>query len=278
MRSALRQGRPGPLEYSGCFLAVTVHSSDFSSFEIWNFIEQILQTTVEDLSLFRHYNGMPTGVVVAQLADDVPLSRLDRFHGREFKGFPAEARLFDTMQAFQKFMRLHAELRDEPVSALLRVTIPPVVYILNFEGTDEDLKALFGQCGEITLAMSAPFRERRYHTLCFATDEAARKAARTFNGHAAGSAPLVVAALNARSATLTLAIRRLASYALVADELEGFGSVKEVKAPGDGSVYVMMAQLDAAKAACALLNQRVFGGERVTTHFVDAEFFERIAG
>jgi hypothetical protein len=265
-----------PAEYSGSYLSVTVGASDFASFEIWNFIEKIIRTPLEDVSLFRDFNGDPTGVVIAQLTDDIPISRLDRFKGQRFKDSAVEVRLFNTMQSFQKFIRFHANLIDDPVRKLLRGAAPPIIYVLNFEGTDDDLKCLFSKCGDITLAMAAPFREGRYYTLYFAADEGARRACRLFNGYSVGSRRLVVSALHHRSGERTFAIRGLGRYEVVASEVEGFGKVAEVKNPGTGTVYVAMEQVDAAKAACALLNRRIIGEDHLTTFFVDPEFFNQV--
>jgi hypothetical protein len=245
---------------------------DFASYEIWNFIEQVLRVTVEDLSLFREFNGTPTGTVIAQLTDDIPLERLSRFNGATFKGVAVEARLFDSVLSFQKFLRLHSEVRSDPLSKLLRGGSPPLVYVLNFDGADDDLKRLFSSCGEISLTMSYPYRQGKFHTIYFVSDVAARLACRTFNGYDRGR--LVVALLHIRAAERAFRARHVEDVTWLRDEAGAFGKVEEMRGGDAGEVFILMETLDAARAACTLINGRVVGGKAIATNFVDRELFK----
>jgi hypothetical protein len=234
----------------------------------------VLRVAVEDLSLFRDFSGTPTGTVIAQLADDVALDRLGRFNGAAFKGVAVEARLFDSVLSFQKFVRLHSEVRSDALAKLLRRAIPPLVYVLNFDGTDDDLKRLFSACGEISLTMSYPYRQGKFHTIYFTSDVAARLACRTFNGYDRGR--LVVALLHMRAAERAFRARRVEDVAWLRDEAEAFGKVEEMKGGDAGEVFVLMETLEAARAACTLINGRVVGGKAIATTFVDTELFKRL--
>jgi hypothetical protein len=59
-------------QVSGSLIAVTPETTDFVSYEIWNYIEEILPVRLEDVSLFRDHKGGQTGLVIAKCAQEVP--------------------------------------------------------------------------------------------------------------------------------------------------------------------------------------------------------------
>jgi hypothetical protein len=89
---------------------------------------------LEDVSLFRDHNGGPTGLVIAQCAQEVPFARIERFRTAPFKGSRVSARLFNSLGVFHRFIRFNCEARLKLIPGLRAISPAPLVYVLNFQG------------------------------------------------------------------------------------------------------------------------------------------------
>jgi hypothetical protein len=263
---------PDDLEPAGRLISLSFQAIPFMSCEIWNFIEQITKLKVEDLSVFRDVNGVPTGTVVAQLTDDVTESRLHSFNGALFKNCPIEVRLFPSQSVFRKFLLLHSGVPPPNVAKLLQNTVPPMVYVMNYEASEDELKGMFSKCGEISTIVSHQQCGKRYFVLNFACTAGAKLAYGLYdavNG-------MKVGLLYKRAAERAFVLRGTRKLNWIKEEVSGFGAIEGLKMTDDGWYCVLMETLDAAKASCVLLNGRLVGEERISTHFVDFEYFTRL--
>jgi hypothetical protein len=260
------------LEPSGRLISLSFEPIEFISCEIWNFIEQITKLRVEDLSIFRDVNGATTGIVVAQLTDDVTALRLHPLDGAMFKNRPVEVRLFTSQTLFHKFLLLHSHVPPPNVAKLLQNVVPPMVYVLNFGGSDNELKTLFSKCGEISTVVSHTHCQKNYFILNFASRSGAKLACQLFDGVNG----LIVRLLYKRAAERAFVLRGTHDLKWIKEEVSGFGTLEGIKKTEDGWYCILMETLDAARASCVFLNGRLVRDERISSNFVDFEYFTHL--
>ncbi|KAH0793222.1 hypothetical protein GPJ56_002931 [Histomonas meleagridis] len=273
-----RSGKKGDdTEPSGILISVEFEPVPFYSYEIYNFIEDYVKVELEDLSLFRDLNGTPTGTVIAQFTEEVTQSRLERLQSQLFKGKAVKVRLFQSVGAFHKFIRMMSISRLDAINFDNKQS-PPIIYVLNFNGDNSDVNEFFGQCGQISMVKSYKYRNTFYYVIFFTTETAAMTAYRTFNGHRRSGVPIIVAPLYKGAAERTFAVHNCNDFQWLKQEVSYFGGIDSIKQSSDGSgdIFFQMDSLEFSKAACVLLNNREHGGRTIRTNFVDFDYFQRV--
>lgn len=262
---------------SGYLISVQIIPNvEFVSYEIYNFIEETVKVDLEDLSLFRSPNGAPTGTVVAQFAEEVTQSRLQKLEKRAFKGSQLQVRLYQSAAAFHKFMRSANESKLSVIGLQSSSSIP-IIYVQNFDcAHSSDVSEFFGRSGELSMVKPHTFRGGTYYILFFTSEASAQNAHRTFNGYVRNGKSLIVAPLYKNAAERTFAVHHCSDAEWLRGEIEAYGDIEQIKQSSESDVFVQMSSLESAKAACVLLNRKSHSGTTITTNFVDYDYFQRI--
>lgn len=271
-------GNPLQEETSGALFSlkfVPNPNAPFEEYEIWAFVEDTMRVSLVDLSAFRNLNGSMTGYVVGQFEEPVTVSRLKKLHGRKFKGSPIEARLFVNLGSFQQYCRTIAEYRIREANIDTRTT-PPHVYVMNFPKNDEtSVKNFFQRCGPVSHVKRFPYKGTYYFTLFFVTEAAAMLACRTFDGYVYEDHSLTVSPLFKNAAERCFAVHHVQDPNWLRQEISYFGTIKTfqyLKETNDA--FVLMENLEEAKAACVLLNKKFDDHDiQIRTNFIDYQYF-----
>lgn len=253
-----------------------VSADGFASYEIYNFLEETLKTELEDLSVFRNPHGMPTGIVVAQLRELVSATRLARIHTREFKGSPVKLRLFTSKSDFHKFIRNESANRLEKIKLKLDESVP-LIYACGFPNfTDDQILDFFSQTGQIEHLTKYPYKDGYYYTIEYSNTGEAITTSRTFRDYRLGDQTLQVGILYKSAAERTFAVHHCPNFDWLKTEIKYFGVIEDFKITKDDDAYIMMDSIESAKAACLLLNRRIYNDVQITTNFIDYDYFKRV--
>ena len=259
-------------EPQGTLISVQCEPFDFEEYEIYNFIESTVRIDLYELSMFKTLDGKPNGITVAQFSEPVQLSRLKRLHGKKFKGHPVEVRLYTNNLAFQKFCRSVAELRLREINIETSFP-PPIIYIANFSGDSQELRKLLKPCGTISFIREYETKNFRYYTMSFTTEAASKVACNAYNGFQYKGENMIVVPLYPNAAERSFAVHHVINPELLRREIENFGPIESFKHLRDDICFVLMQKTEDAKAACVLLNNRIFNETQIKTNFIDLYFF-----
>ena len=256
-------------EVLGRRIALIFEPVDCASYEVWNFIEENTKAVVEDLSLFRNEFGEPTGIAVAVLDDDISAARLQRVCEKKFKDVEVKARLFTSHEEFAKFIRQNADTGMDTAKKIMNRKNVPLVYVLNFCGTQGDLKQKLSVCGNVSL-VDAPLKSKNLFAVYFESEHAANKACEMFHG----TDGMSVVKLYQRAAENSFVVRNAHDVSGVRRAVEEFGPVAKQRVTQSGDVAFLLENREAAKAACVLLKFVVPGD--INTFFIDRYYFDSL--
>lgn len=249
--------------------------SGFAQYEVYNFIEETLKVELEDLSVFRNMQGNPIGVVVAQMTEEISLSRLARITDRMFKGKQVSARLFTSQTSFQKF--IFAQSQDRLKSIILNYDDSvPLVYVNNFPNrSDDEITDFFLKCGNIKSFKKTKFKDHYYFVIEYSNIAEARRACHSYSDFDFEGNILKTALLYKSAAERTFAVHHCTDRKLLEAEIKNYGEIDRIKESKDDKtdIYVMMISIESSKAACLLLNKEFINGTQITTNFVDFDYF-----
>lgn len=255
-------------------LVLSFEPMEFCSYEIYNFVESCLKVDVDDVSICHDSYENPTGNVLVLLSEKIPVSRASRLASLKFKDSPVDIRLFPRRSEFEKYIKRLTETKLPEYQDIYK-NAPPMVYVANFNGSEQDVRDFFGKCGSISLLRSFPYHDSQYWMISYTTEEDALYACKTFNGFEDQNGQLIVMPMYKRAVERTFIIEHCDDINWLKQELSAFGKIEQIQNTTDGRVFVMMETLEPSKAACTLINSRVYNGQRISAHFVDYEYFYR---
>ena len=262
-------------DVQGYLIALTFDIVDYSSYELYSYVEETLKTEVEDLSIFRSpITNKPTGLVVVQLVEDVNTSRLKKLTEQTFKGRPVQVRLFSNELKFAQFLNNNVEEKLRQVYLPLKQATP-IVFVQNFVGNDDDLTNLFGKCGKINLIRMSHIKKCIFYTIYYDKEVATRLACRTLNGFVVGKCEMIVTALYPRASERCFGVSNCDAPDELRVQIQIFGNIEKMKQSKDGTFYFLMETLNSSRYACTLINSRKIGTHRVFTFFVEYEQFDK---
>ena len=263
-------------EVQGYLIALTFEGVDFTSYEVYSYVEDTLKTEVADLSIFRDiFTNEPTGLVVIQLIEEVGTGRLAKLSEQPFKGHPVKVRLFSKEEKFKQFVENTANEKVKYLSLPLKKSTP-VIYIQNYPGDEDSLAKLLERCGKINLIRVSNIRNNIFYIVFFDRESAAHLAYITFNGITIGGHEIIVTPHYQKSNDRSFGVQNCDQPAELRNQIEDFGHIESIKEGQDGVLYFLMESLTAAKFACILINSRKIGTNRVFTFFVEYEYFQSI--
>ena len=263
-------------DVKGYLIALTFNPVEFYSYEMYAFVESHLQLEIEDLSIFRDEDNKPSGIVIVQFFEEVSLEKLKMIHGAPFKGLPVLVRLFSSIYSFNKFVTSQVDKELSHISLPLRVGVP-LVYVQGFKGNIDDVNKFFGRCGKITLIREKEYNYGSYFILYFGSEAEAKKACRAFMGFSCSYGNLLVSPLYSRSAERCFSISFCEDPSWLKDEIEQYGHIFDMIQDSDGTIYVLMDNIESAKNACTLLNGMICQNSRILTSFIEYEHFDTIS-
>ena len=262
-------------DVQGYLIALTFNTTDYSSYELYSYVEETLKTEVEDLSMFRNpITNEPTGLVVVQLVEDVNTSRLKKLTEQPFKGKPVQVRLFSNELKFAQFLNNSVDEKLRTVAIPLR-RATPIVFVQNFVGNDADLTRLFGKCGKINIIQMSHIKKCIFYAIYYDTEAATRLACRTLNGFVVDRVEMIVTPLYPRACERCFGVSNCDDLESLRSQIENFGNIDKMKQGEDGVYYFLMESLNASRYACTLINSRKIGTNRVFTFFVEYEQFTK---
>lgn len=262
-------------DVQGYLIALTFNITDYSSYELYSYVEETLKTEVEDLSMFRNPNSNePTGLVVVQLVEDVSTTRLKKLTEQTFKGQPVQVRLFSNELKFSQFLNnsVDEKLREIAIP-LKRAT--PIVFVQNFVGNDSDLKSLFGKCGKINIIQMSHIKKCIFYAIYYDSEVSTRRACKTLNGFVLDKCEMIVTPLYPRACERCFGVSNCDDLDSLTAQIENFGHIEKMKKGDDGVYYFLMESLNSSRFACTLINSRKIGSNRVFTFFVEYEQFTK---
>ncbi|KAH0792504.1 hypothetical protein GPJ56_003681 [Histomonas meleagridis] len=264
-------------EVQGYLFSITFDKYiDFSTYELYSFIEQILKTGIEDVSVFRDFqHENKVGVVVIQLAEEITTSKLQSLQHQQFNGATIYVRLFSNENSFLKYLIKSANKKLSNISLPLQQATPPV-FVQNFHGEEKDLYQFFARCGQITCIKVTHIGDLRFYIIFFGSTAAARIAYRTFNGFPTKNGELIVTPFFKRACERAFVVTDCTDIEELKDFISNIGVIDQIKLGRDGNIYVLMETIDASSNACILLNSRKIGLNHVSTHFIEYESFNKI--
>ncbi|OHT15226.1 hypothetical protein TRFO_14247 [Tritrichomonas foetus] len=262
-----------PKEVQGYLIALSFDITNLVAYELYSYVEETLKTEVEDLSIFRDpFTNDPNGLVVVQLIEDVSTTRLRKLSEQTFKGHPVQVRLFSSEVKFQQFLENNADEKLKNISIPLKASTP-IVFVQNYTGDEVELVKFFGKCGQVNLIRMSHIRKCIFFTIYYDREESAELACRSLNGFRTSGGELIVTPLYRRSVERAFGVINCDAPNELKVHIENFGNIEKMKERKDGVIYILMETIDAAKYACTLINSRVIGTKRVTTFFVEYEYF-----
>lgn len=262
-------------DVQGYLIALTFNMVDYSSYELYSYVEETLKTEVEDLSIFRNPNtNEPTGLVVVQLVEDVNTSRLKKLTEQTFKGQPVKVRLYSNELKFSQFLfnSVDEKLREIALP-LKRAT--PIVFVQNFVGNDSDLTRLFGKCGKINIIQMSNIKKCIFYAIYYDSEVATRRACKILNGFVVDRCEMIVSPLYPRACERCFGVSNCDDLDSLRVQIENFGHIEKMKEGSDGVYYFLMESLNASRYACTLINSRKIGTHRVFSFFIEYEQFTK---
>jgi len=248
---------------------------DFAPFEMQNFIEDKLSVEVDDLSTSRYPDGSPSGEVYVKFFGEIKVELLSRIHGSRFKDYIVHVKLFGSASTMTKHLINKGQDKAQKI-ALQNKSQVPVLYVQHFQGEKESIEAFFGQFGDISEVSTKKWKNGNIFIIQFISKAAALSAASSTNGFQLNSTSLVVSLLYKKASERSFVIRGCSDLSWLENEIITYGPISSIKHSNNGAVYVMMESLDDSRAACTLLNKRVYKESTIMTHFIEYEYFMKV--
>ena len=275
------QGIPQKVEEkSSKFLIVYTSPAEFRGYELQNFIEEMIQSSVDNISVFCDQNGEKIGIVAVELSFPITHSKLSKILQKPFKGVTLQIRAFPAKTDFQKFLEIHSVERLESIN-FTRGKHTPLVYVQNFIGDSQQLKEIFNSVGNIQLVRLQKVKFGNVFIIYFDDEDSALKACRTFNNitPSGQTTPIIVKSMYKSASSQYFAVCGLNSKEECEELCSNYGTVNAIKTLPETNgftFYIYMEDLDQSKTACALLNGLQINDCHIRTFFITNDRFNQI--
>ena len=271
---------PKKEEKSSKFIIIYTSSPDFRGYELQNFIEERIQSNVDNLSVFCDQNGDKIGIIAVELSFPISHSVLAKILQKPFKNITLQIRAFSSKTEFQKFLEIHSVERLDSIK-FTRGNHTPLVYVQNFNGDSQQLKEIFASVGNVQLVRLQKVNFGNVFIVYYNDEDTALKACKTFNNIniAEQTEPIIVKPMYKTAATQYFAVRGLNSKEECGEICSNYGKANEIKEFPEEvghTYYVYMEDLEESKATCALLNDAEINGNHIKTFFITYDRFYSI--
>ena len=250
---------------------------DFSNYEIRNFIQDIVFGEIAELSTCRDRGGFPLGYVFFKFIKMLPAKAIFQLNGKRFKNAVCKVTIFRNIEEFEKSMYLISEMKikslvTRPVNSI------PSAYIFGFDGNNEDLSEILKTCvkEEKPIITTKECRTLKYHVVNYKSKDYVIKICKTFDGYSfLDNHVIYCKLLFPLAAERSFCIRGCTDKKWLINEINKFGKISEVKEKEDNSFYILMESIEEAKPACVFLNGYVHNDSKISTFFIEYEYFYR---
>ena len=225
--------------------------------DVFCYLEDNLNTEINDLIIIKNGHLKPTGLVFAQASCILSSSQVAKLKEINFKKTKVDVRLIESPEAYLKFIDHVAMLKFQQIPQ------PPpfsegVVFVKNF--SNNDLNQLFSKYGEIislenkTLSTGLQIVEIHYKS-----SSSAFKASKFLNR----KNDMLVGAIAIRDAKQNLIFRKSAKNSgKILDIIKGIGPIESHRIVNQ-DMFVKMQDIFDAQVTCALLS-----AEKIPVSFV----------
>ena len=251
-------------------------NDDFSNYEIRNFIQDIVHADIADISTCRDRGGFPIGYIFFKFAKTLPVTDIFQLNGKRFKNSICKVTAFRNLSEFEKSMYLISEMKIKTL-VTRPVNSVPIAYIFGFDGNNDDLSEILKTCvkEEKPIITNKECRTIKYHTVTYKSKDNVLKVCKTFDGYSFSENHIIaVKPLFPLAAERAFCVRGCNDKKWLVSEISKFGKISEVK-ERDGSFYILMESMEETKPACVFLNGYVLNDEKLTTSFIEYEYFYR---
>ena len=264
-------------DQSSRFLICYTFGLEFRGYELQNFIESQINSSVDNISLFSNSNGEKTGIVAVELSYPTPHSKLIKIMEKTFKNTRLQVRAFPSLSEFHKFMEVHSIERLNQIGFTTRKP-PPLVYVQNFRGDAYELKVFFQTLCHVQLVRKQNAKNGIFIIVYFEDEASSLKACKTFHQYQQTNSdlPLIVRPLYKNAATEYL-------YVGISNEEDchelcsNYGSIEEIKqSPTGNGCFIHMKNIESSKAACALIGGLSINDIPLRTFFITANKWNSI--
>lgn len=260
-------------EVSGQYASLECKCTDFSPYEIRNFIEEKMQIGVEDLSLARDYSSAFIGYILVKFQIPITFSQISIIHGQSFKGFPVKATLYRTASEFNRFIAALAQKKAQSI-VLPPKSGAPLVYIYDFDGFVEELEDLLKSAIQEEPEIQTKSNEFiTYFIVTYKSINSALTACKLFEGFHYKDGIMKVRPLFRLASERVFSVEGTENAPRIVELAKMFGTVTMLKVAQNKALYVLMESVDGSRAACTYLNHMIVDDHEIITHFIDFDRF-----
>ena len=229
-------------------VAVSVKGYEFRKYEVYEFIESFCSVEIKDVSL------LPTepSTAIVQFA-----SPITDFKNETFKGHRVSFTIFPDELAFSKFIRTRLEPKQ-------RRTQVPFLIVVDFHGTEEDLRAVFSRASGIT---RESFSHYNYFKVSFSSRSVAEDSYEYYP-----DSDFKVSIVYPDDVERAFAVDNCSNIKSLSDITSKYG---ELSSGLNGLIYVLCNSISDSEKLCPLVNCTVIDGKRLTAFFVDSYQYNR---
>ena len=249
----------------GFIAALELESKKYCSYEIYMFVEDNLGCEIDDLSIFRDSKEKPTGTVIIRFKQKITIQKLSQLNNIKFKGKSLNTKLFYTPEEYHDYVQHMIDNKLKQIYLPFRVTMP-LVCVAGFDvDADEDqLKEIFSNAG--TILLIEKFRD--LFMIYYSDEKSALFANRLLNHYTYKGNEIRVTLFYPKNVQRTFGIRGCKNYKFVINTIHCFGKIEHSFCRDDGSVFVLMENMESAKASCLTLNMQKIEGNYIQTYFI----------
>lgn len=262
-------------EVSGYLFAIELEAKDFTSFEIYNFIEIKLEKEVADIVIMHNEAGNATGIILVQLIEPITESHLNILNECQFDGSSIHTILFKSLNEYDQYLDLLIKSKLSKISLPIKRATPQI-YIYNFVGDENELEELLQKCGQINLIQKKIIKDFCYYIVCFANEGSARLCYRTFNRFPYNGTNIIASPYFPRATERVVGIRGCFDLIWLKQQVSFFGIIEQDKITNDGTAYFLMNSPESSKLVCMLLFGREYQNNFLDTFFVDYHTFTQL--
>ena len=255
----------------GYIASLELQSKKFCSYEVFMYVEDNLGIEIDELSIFRGKKEKPTGIVLLRFKQKISISKLSLLNKIPFKGKSVKTNLFYSQDEYQEYIQPLIDDKLKQIYLPFRINVP-LICVAGFDiETEEDkMKELFSNCGMILLIE----KYRDMFILYFSEEKSALFANRNFNLYPYKENEIRVTLFYPKNIQRAFGVRGCSDSKYIFKTILCFGKIEKYFIREDGSIFILMENIETAKAACLTLNSQKIGTNYIQTFFITYPEFQ----